>query len=329
MTMRAFFFISVIYLIVAILVVWVLHPGASEIGDLKGVLIDALVSVLALGRGMAQKEAWILAPVVTPILLGIFIDSSRFFPVIYALMGIFLLQAGFALMKGSIPSILPFWADIPLANIDKSLHGTAPWKWTFSAPEWVKNLAVRFGPTLYMSIWAIPALGLPVLIAATDKNNARVRRSMILYVFCWLGIGTVFATLGSSAGPVFLDRMSETDRFSGLDVALSSSGLSETAIGDTQTALWLGYYSGNAGIGISAFPSVHVAIATVAAIYVGERHRGLIPFGAAFVVAILFMSVFSGYHYAVDGYASIILVIFTWGVLRNRLPANGKEPPES
>jgi hypothetical protein len=328
MTMRGFFLTSVIHLIAAILVVWVLRPGASGIEGLFSVIIDALVSVIALGLILAQQKTWILIPVVALILFGVFINRSRFLPVIYATMGIFLLQAGFALMKGSITLILPFWADIPLANIDKALHGIDPWMWVFSAPEWMKNLAVRFGPALYTSGWAIPALGFPVLVAATDQNDARVRRSMILYVFCWLGIGTVFATLGSSAGPVFLDRLTETDRFSGLIAALSSSGLSETSIGMTQNALWSGYSTGNAAIGISAFPSVHLAISTVAAIYLGERRRWLIPFGVAFVVAILFMSVFSGYHYAVDGYASIILVIFTWSILRNRLTANGEEPPK-
>ncbi|MDB2369145.1 phosphatase PAP2 family protein [Octadecabacter sp.] len=326
--MRGFFVTSVIYLIAAILIVWTLRHGASGIEGLFSVITNALLSVIVLGLVLAQEKTWILIPVVAVILLGVFKDRSRFMPVIYSIMGVFMLQAGFALMKGSITLILPFWADVHLANIDKALHGIDPWMWAFSAPDWMKNLAVKFGPALYTSGWAIAALGFPVLVAATDQDDARVRRSMILYVFCWLGVGTVFATLGSSAGPVFLYRLTGSDRFSELIAALSSSGLSETSIGMTQNTLWSGYSTGNAAIGISAFPSVHLAISTVAAIYLGERRRRLIPFGVAFVMAILFMSVFSGYHYAVDGYASIILVIFTWSVLRNRLTANGEAPPK-
>ena len=92
--------------------------------------------------------------------------------------------------------------------------------------------------------------------------------------------------------------------------------------------VWSVCSPGDVAISTSALTSVHLAISSVAVSYRGERRRWLIPFGVAFVVAILFMSVFSGYHYAVDGYASIILVIFTWSILRNRLTANGEEPPK-
>jgi len=327
MTMRGFLLASMIFLFSSVTVVWLLRTEASGMGGLSVVIIDALASIVALGFILAHNAVWLTIPFITLILFGILSDRSRIMPVLNAVVGVFMLQAGFALLKGSIPLILPFWADIQLARIDEMLHGIAPWIWIYSAPDWLISIAVKFGPMLYTSVWAIAALGLPIIVAATDKDDARVRRTMLLYFFCWLGIGTILAILGSSVGPVFLGRLIETNSFSGLDAALLASGLNETSIGMTQKALWQGYASGNAGMGISAFPSVHLAIATLTAIYLGERHLGLLPLGVIFVVAIQFMSVFSGYHYAVDGYASIILLTLAWVALRHRTLARvGRAP---
>lgn len=68
------------------------------------------------------------------------------------------------------------------------------------------------------------------------------------------------------------------------------------------------------GLGISAFPSMHVAIAALTALYLTERSRWLAPVGVVFLGVIFFMSVYTGYHYALDGYFSIAAVL-----LGNRL----------
>ena len=84
-------------------------------------------------------------------------------------------------------------------------------------------------------------------------------------------------------------------------------------------ALWNVYVDhGQAfGSGISAFPSVHVAMAVVTSLYLAERSRWLAPVGIAFVAIILFMSVYSGFHYAIDGYASILVVATAYGLERH------------
>jgi hypothetical protein len=78
--------------------------------------------------------------------------------------------------------------------------------------------------------------------------------------------------------------------------------------------LWAAYVTGNAagGSGISAMPSLHVAIATLCAIsswYVSWR------IGVAmtlYAVVIFLGSIHLGWHYAVDGYVSIVAVAAIW-----------------
>jgi membrane-associated phospholipid phosphatase len=86
---------------------------------------------------------------------------------------------------------------------------------------------------------------------------------------------------------------------------------------------------------ISAFPSVHVAIACVAALYLRERFRPFRLIGDAFVAMILLISVYSGYHYLLDGVASLVIVLaLNAGLVRhaNRrgpLPSTAVIAPDS
>ena len=159
---------------------------------------------------------------------------------------------------------------------------------------------------------------LPVLLILFDGNPARVRRFTWLYLFAWVAVGNVLALVFLSAGPVYYDQLLGGDTFAGLTEALAASGVTDSSVGRTHAKLWDVYTSGaqDSGSGISAFPSVHIAMVTVFALYLWERHRLLAFPGAALVALFLFLSVYLGWHYAVDGYASIALVIALWALLR-------------
>ena len=73
-----------------------------------------------------------------------------------------------------------------------------------------------------------------------------------------------------------------------------------------------------AGSGISAFPSLHVAMMTVVALYLAGFGWIGKAVGVALVSAVLFVSVWIGYHYAIDGYASIGAVLAAHWALRRR-----------
>jgi hypothetical protein len=104
------------------------------------------------------------------------------------------------------------------------------------------------------------------------------------------------------------------DRFDALHTALATFGIKSSFVGLIQGYLWNSYetHSLIMGTGISAFPAVHLAIATTMALYLLERSRLLAPIGLLFVAIIQFLSVYTGYHYAIDGYSSILAVVGFW-----------------
>lgn len=93
-----------------------------------------------------------------------------------------------------------------------------------------------------------------------------------------------------------------------------------------QEYLWTLYQSGTIGLGsgISAFPSMHVALATVVALYAWEWSRKLGFVAWVYVAFILCSSVYLGWHYAIDGYASIVVVSGLYWALRVLMPNLGR-----
>lgn len=244
--------------------------------------------------------------------------ASRWRELCYVSAGSVFLQLGFSFTRNTIPQVVPYYADPYLANLDRWLHmGHDPWSLLYTADGPV--ISVATSGQIYVIFWSMLAIAFPVLLAFADSSRSRRRRFLALFLFCWFVIGTAIATGVASVGPIFYDRLLGGDRFAGLVAAHAAAGFADSGFGYTQDFLWNGYVDDIAfGGGMSAFPSVHLAVGTVFALYLAERSIWLLPVGMAFVAALLIISVTSGYHYAVDGYASILLVLGAWAMLRVR-----------
>jgi hypothetical protein len=308
---KLFFRFVLGYLVLSFLITALIRQQGVEL------LGEAAVATYAFGSSVA-RIAMLLIPVMLAIPL--FLGWRKFVANIsllgYALIASAVLQTAFSFLKSTIPMIVPFYADPALAEADRWLHGGVdPWEVTHWIGAYLPMDALL---PVYLSVWAVPAIGLAVILSVADHDNERKARFLILYLFCWLVIGNVLAIIGSSVGPVFYDAAYGGDRFAALHVVLAESGVAENRIGLIQDALWRAYSERGMAIGsgISAFPSVHVGIATLTALYLIERSRWLAPFGLAFVGTILFLSVYTGYHYALDGYVSILLMVGAWVMLR-------------
>lgn len=310
--MRYFFLFSVAYLLFAIGLLFVLFDDLAQVMSLAIVASMAMVSSVAT---MAQK---LIIPVVLVIGILAFVPRFRHAlgDVAFAVFGTVLLQVGFSMIKSSIPVVVPFYADPVLANIDAWMHGGVDaWVWAHATDI---PISAAWAEKTYTLIWTYPSILFPVLLAMFDRDGARRARYLVLYVAAWVIIGNVFAMLGSSVGPVYYDVLLGGDRFAGLAGALDNSGISQTWIGTLQAALWESHIRGGIqfGTGISAYPSMHVAVAAIFAVYLAERSLWTMPIGGGFVAVILFLSVYTGYHYAIDGYSSIIVVAIGWAILR-------------
>ena len=244
--------------------------------------------------------------------------------ILQAFLGFVLMLAGFITFKTHLPLIAlsfadpPFFADPMLAEFDKWLHGGVdPY---IIAHKYFAHLGTGWVDWIYGGGWGFIVTTMMLFVAISDDDQDRIRDVVYLYLFTHMVLGNLLAFAFMSAGPVYYDQIFETDRFSGLASALQSIDMINSFIGRIQAVLLSIYQQGAFafGSGISAFPSVHVAVSMVAALYFCSRSRWFLPFSIFFVAAIQLQSVYTGYHYAIDGYFSIIVVTLLWWWLRRR-----------
>lgn len=284
------------------------------------VVIEAMLrSVPAMLSLISERAVWII-----PILGAMYflVDRSQIRArALSALLALVLCTAfflTFTMVKTTLPYVLPFWADPMLARADLLLHlGTDPYVLTHALFGWINP---ELAQTIYVGLWLLPAMFFPVVLFLLDGDDQRRQRFLILYLFSWIGLGSVLALAFMSAGPIYYDALCDCERFAGLTAALSESGITDSSVGHTQSVLWQSYTAGGnvVGSGISAFPSVHLALATVWALYLAERWRVAIPVSILLVLTYLVLSVHTGWHYAIDSYASILIVGAGWIWLRRR-----------
>lgn len=296
-----------------------------------GVFRDNLLEVVALIGGAFPgsiafflERAWWVPAIF--LILFLFIPRSNLLPRVpeafLAMLACSLFFLMFTVLKTSLPYVVPFYADPFFADFDRVLHfGIDPWRITHVFADFIP---VALAEKIYTGLWLIPSMYLPVFLILFDADRKRIKRFLYLFLFAWAGIGNVLALAFMSAGPVFYDRLFGGDRFAPMMDALADAGVMESKVGGIYEMLWNTYYAGGQtiGSGISAFPSVHIAMVTVIALYLFERSKLLLPASIILVFIYIFLSVHFGWHYAIDGYFSVVLVFAYWVFLRRRVGTN-------
>ena len=323
--MKWFLIFSILYMgFAAVLSSWALPPNKDPLLTLVSTALRLLPKVQFVIGGLAAlgaiayflQKKWAIGDVIKIVTMGV-------------IAGV-LFQSAFTLTKACLPWIIPFYADPMFADWDKALHfGVDPYILTHKLAAFIQPDHVS---TYYFRIWGPVAGFLPVIVCLLDRDEIRIKRTLVLFVTAWILFGNVFALAGMSGGPVFYDQLYGTQRFQDLEIALGASGLNKAGVGWVQDMLWSMHHSelDFVGPGISAFPSVHVSVATLFALYLAERSRVLGIIGFVYLAIILFLSVYTGFHYALDGYFSIIVMIGIWAALRRQATQNSSAlAPES
>jgi hypothetical protein len=146
----------------------------------------------------------------------------------------------------------------------------------------------------------------------------------------------VLAVLFSSAGPCFYGRLGI-----GPDIYAAQMDYLRSAAADlpvwsvrVQDLLWQSYATGDGAVnGISAMPSIHVTSSAIM-MFLGWRTSRAAGIGLTlFFAVILIGSVHLAWHYAVDGYAGILLAILFWAlagiIARSVIPPAPRKPRPS
>jgi hypothetical protein len=233
------------------------------------------------------------------------------------LIGIVFVGGAFSVFKSSIPAIVPFTWDPTFEQLDRQLHGgVAPWillqpilgyPLVTHALNWAYNFWFYFLSLFW--VWQ-----------AFRQGDEELRtRFFLSLVLIWILLGNVVATVLASAGPCYFGRVTDLlDPYEPLMAYLRQVNETHSvwALG-AQELLWRNYIASNVmlGGGISAMPSLHVAIGTLFALTCWRINRKLGTAMALYAVVIMIGSVHLGWHYALDGYAGALGAGAIWWVV--------------
>ncbi|MEL7273486.1 MAG: phosphatase PAP2 family protein [Pseudomonadota bacterium] len=222
----------------------------------------------------------------------------------------------FVKLKVVIPLVNPFWADTLAHDLDLILHfGTHPWEWL--AP-YTNHYNVAFWLHRNYYVW-FPCIYITFYWQVCTVQNPKLRLQFIMaFIGAWVLIGSGMATALSSVGPIFYDRIPEgnaTTYAVPLAFLQSMNAVEPLLTLEIREQLWNSYQ----GIvenryvrGISAMPSMHVAMAFLLVLLGWNKSRFAFVTYSIFALAIAIASVSLLWHYAVDGYVSIIAVALIW-----------------
>jgi len=245
---------------------------------------------------------------------GRFLTLRRVCMILPVLLILPLFGATFSNLKVLIPAIVPFHWDPTFAEWDRLLHGGYH-PWQLLQPVLGYPYVTSFFNAVY-HMWFFLAYGVICWqIASTDRPRLRMQY-ILTFVLIWALIGNIAAMYLSSAGPVYFGRITGLpDPYAPLMAYLHhANDISPVPALDVQDILWDLYKSQGLALGggISAMPSLHVAIAVSFALLGRAIDRRLAIGFAVFAVFIFIGSVHLGWHYAIDGYVAAAGAWIIW-----------------
>jgi membrane-associated phospholipid phosphatase len=227
-------------------------------------------------------------------------------------------QSSYQALKQAMGPVVGFPLDTVLARIDETLHGGPAWRLLsglFRFPE-----AIRWIDRLYMA-W-FPALLLIVVWLSWTSRRALRARALIALILTWIVGGTAAAWALASAGPCYSQAVAYRElvaRLDGLGIPLWARS-NQHAIWDAlATHQWLFFG------GVSAMPSMHVALAVWMAIVLWHRSRLLGVLMTIYALAVQLGSIVLAWHYAVDGYAGAAVAWACWHAATRLVPPSGED----
>ncbi|MDG4905313.1 phosphatase PAP2 family protein [Mesorhizobium sp. WSM4898] len=246
------------------------------------------------------------------------------------LMALMIFQGNFTSVKNGMSAWQGgFQFDVLHADIDAFLHlGADPWRWLYSVAE--SDLVRAIIEWNYNVFWfLLNFVGL--FFVATSPMVASVRtRYLACFMAVWILVGNILAALFLSAGPAFYGAVTgDTARFGEQLAFLARGAGSSNSAAAYQQYLWSLYEAKQTGFatGISAFPSVHVGLAMLNALFVREYSRLLGAFALLYVAFVAVSSVYLAWHYAIDSYVAVIVVSVIYIVARKLIPADRRLVP--
>lgn len=234
----------------------------------------------------------------------------------------------FTSAKNLIPFIQPFAWDPVLAEWDRVLHfGRQPWEWLHPV---LKAAFITSAISFSYKLWFFNKYVMIFWQAFSMKRPNLRAQFFITMVLAWIINGFVIALMFSSAGPCYFDHFYPdlTNPYAELMGFLRQSHEKMQVMDLWAMDYLLQAYqakTSNLFSGISAFPSMHVCVALLNALVGWRISRALGVVFTVYLVLIMAGSVHLGWHYAVDGYASLASTAIIWLIVGRFFPKDKEQ----
>jgi hypothetical protein len=275
-----------------------------------------LVPVVVYGRGIGRDDRSFAARIADAIRVSRrrHLTNSAVIELGASVILVAMLMAAFNAFKFMLPTLHPFSWDQRLEQASRWIHGgRLPFE--FLLPFVGSDWATRALDLLYYGAW--PVVLWAVFVWQVGGRSRMRHQYLLSFAAAWIVLGTVLAFVFSSAGPVYYSHLyGGPNPYAPLLNHLMDVHQRHPLLAiRIQQALWDAERAGIAsgGAGVSAMPSLHVAIAELCAIVGRRSERRIVGYSlTVFSVLTLVASIYLGAHYALDGYVSIIGVHGAW-----------------
>ncbi len=226
-----------------------------------------------------------------------------------------LFVSAFTSLKASIGTINPYALDHVFMEADRFLHGGVS-AWRILHPVLGYPIVTATISFLYEAWFPIMAVTVLAVTLWTERPALR-NQFLIAFILTWAILGTFAALILSSGGPSFYGPLFpyRENPFEPLMAYLQQADqLYNVRALDMQGLLWEQFEAGDLrpGGGISATPSMHVAIATLIMLLSWQVSRWLGIAATLFLAVTMLATIHLGWHYAIDGYISLAAVPAIW-----------------
>ncbi len=277
---------------------------------LKGFLLFVICdfSYLLYRNRPTSPAAFIWSRYSDPVMLELFVARLPLLLLYIAFLPLF------ALLKPLIPLLNPYDWDPVLIQWDRAIFGTDPWRLLqpiVGFPIVTAALAV-----IYHAWFGLIYPGALIFLYVRRTEGIR-RQYLLAFMLTWFVGGFLLASGMASVGPCFLEAVTGDPRFSEQMAYLNAADEQIPVVVLHVQEILLKTYLANgpgSGAGITAMPSMHVAIAFLFWLAIRRVSRNAGHWFFALFVTIWIASVHLAYHYAVDGLVSVILVTVLWRV---------------